>query len=280
MKKVLITGKNSYVGRNVVRLLSNFPGEYLIDSISLRDDSWKRENFSHFDTVIHVAGIAHLKESKVSKKLYYNVNCKLAYEVAQKAKFEGVRQFIFLSSMSVYGLEEGVINENTPLNPRSNYGRSKLKAEELIAKLDDPAFRIAILRPPMIYGKGCKGNYPKLSRLAFKTPIFPDINNYRSMIFIDNLSMFIKWLIDNFEKGLYFPQNKEYVKTSKMVELISKTHGKRIWLTSVFNPFLKLMKNNNTINKIFGNLVYDKSLSNQLDSFIDFEESIRFTEED
>lgn len=284
MKNILITGKNSYVGMNLEKWLSHFPDRYSIDSISLRDNSWKKISFSKYDVVLNVAGIAHVKETKINTDLYYKVNRDLAYKVAQKAKAEGVKQFIFLSSMSVYGIENGVIDKNSPLNPRSIYGKSKLEAEELITTLEDNVFKVAILRPPMIYGKGCKGNYNKLSKIAIKTPIFPDINNRRSMIFIDNLSDFIKWVIDNFEKGVFLPQNIEYVKTSNMVKLIAKQHGKRIWMTRLFNPILKIMKNNGTVNKVFGNLVYEQQTTSgynfQYKTFVDFEDSIRLTEEE
>ena len=101
-------------------------------------------------------------------------------------------------------------------------------------------FKIVILRPPMIYGKGSKGNYPKLAKKGAKKlpPVFPDIDNERSMLHIDILCEFIKLMIDNEESGLFFPQNKEYVRTSEMVKLVAEAHGKKIILTKVFNPIL------------------------------------------
>jgi UDP-glucose 4-epimerase len=279
MKKILITGKNSYVGRSLEKWLGNYPDRYSIDSISLRNDSWKEKDFSEYDVVFHVAGIAHIKETKENAYLYYKVNRDLAIEVAQKAKNESVEQFIFLSSMSVYGIETGVIDKDSPLKPKSNYGKSKLEAEELITNLENSVFKVAILRPPMIYGKGCKGNYTRLAKLALKTPIFPDLDNKRSMIYIDNLSEFIKWVIDNCSSGLFFPQNNEYVNTSKMVEIIAKTHGKKVLVTKLFNPLFILMKRNETVNKVFGNLVYEKSLSNlERVEQISLVESIKLTE--
>jgi nucleoside-diphosphate-sugar epimerase len=283
MKKILITGENSYVGRSLEKWLGNYPNSYSIHSISLRNDSWKKIDFSKYDVVFHVAGIAHIKETKENSHLYYKVNRDLAYEVAQKAKIESVNQFIFLSSMSVYGIENGVIDKDSPLNPKSNYGKSKLEAEKLITNLEDEFFKVAILRPPMIYGKGCKGNYTKLAKLALKTPIFPEIDNKRSMIYIDNLSEFVKSVVDNCSSGLFFPQNNNYVNTSRMVELIAKTHGKKILLIRLFNPLLILIKRNETVSKVFGNLTYEKNLSKnsnfQINSFVDFEESIRLTED-
>lgn len=279
MKRILITGKSSYVGRSLEKWLGNYPDRYSIDSISLRNDSWKEKDFSEYDVVFHVAGIAHIKESKENAPLYYKVNRDLAYEVAQKAKVEGVKQFIFLSSMSVYGIEIGIIGKDSPLKPRSNYGKSKLQAEELISAIEDDTFKVAILRPPMIYGKGCKGNYTRLANLAIKIPIFPDVDNKRSMIYIDNLSECVRLLIDDSKGGLFHPQNKEYVCTSEMVEMIAELHRTNIRMTKMFNVFLKLIPIN-TVKKVFGDLVYDKKVDDYQTRYIvyDFETSINLTE--
>ena len=158
MKRVLITGENSYVGNSFADWVKDDP-EFQVDKISLRDDSWKEYDFSIYDVVLHVAGIAHQKETKKNSESYYRVNRDLTVDVAQKAKEKGVNHFIFLSSMSVYGLDTGVINKMTPLKPKTNYGKSKLEAEEAISSLATSSFEIAILRPPMIYGANCKGNF-------------------------------------------------------------------------------------------------------------------------
>ncbi|WP_066175320.1 NAD-dependent epimerase/dehydratase family protein [Bacillus marinisedimentorum] len=264
MKKILITGKNSYVGKRLEEWLGNYPDRYSLEAISLRDNSWKEKDFSNYDVVFHVAGVAHIKESKENAPLYYKVNRDLAYEVAQKAKVEAVKQFIFLSSMSVYGIENGSITKNSELNPKSAYGKSKLQAENLIEPLENGSFKIAIIRPPMIYGKDCKGNYPRLASIAVRFPVFPAIRNKRSMIFIDNLSEFVRLLIDDCCSGLFLPQNKQYVCTSDMVKLIAKVNGKNIIMIKLFNPLLRLINNKinlSVVNKVFGDLVYEKGLS-------------------
>lgn len=279
MKRILITGANSYIGKSLEKWLAKEPDKYKVDSVDMRDGSWKEKDFSGFDVVFHVAGIAHIKETKENVNLYYKVNRDLVYEVAQKAKTEGVGQFIFLSSMSVYGIYNGVIDKKSLLNPQSHYGKSKLQAEELIASLSDNAFKIATLRPPMIYGKGCKGNYPRLARLALKAPVFPDIENKRSMLYIDNLSEIVRLLIDGCGGGLFFPQNKEYVCTSELVKAIAEVHGKKIGMTKLFNPILRLLKIG-TVNKVFGDLVYDRRMSEHRMPYyvFDFKSSISLTE--
>ena len=280
MKRVLITGKNSYIGTSLENWLMREPDKYKVDTVDMKDGSWKEKDFSSYDVVFHVAGIAHIKETSDNQNLYYKVNRDLAYETAQKAKQDGVEQFIFLSSMSVYGIEQGVIDKNTPLTPNSAYGKSKIEAEKLINKLQDDSFTVATLRPPMVYGKGCRGNYPRLVGLALKTPIFPNVDNKRSMIYIDNLSEFVKRLIDNRSGGLFFPQNADYVNTSEMVRIIAEVHGKRVVMTKLFNPLLRLL-NVSTVNKVFGDLVYDMSMSNYVSDYrvCGFRESVKKTEQ-
>lgn len=279
MKSILITGKNSYIGTSFENWLKRELDKYKVDTVDMKDGTWKEKDFSRYDVVFHVAGIAHIKETKDNLDLYYKVNRDLTYEIAQKAKADGVAQFIFLSSMSVYGVENGVIDKNTLLNPKSAYGQSKVQAEELINKLQGDSFSVAILRPPMVYGKGCRGNYPRLARLALKTPIFPKVDNKRSMIYIDNLSEFVKQLIDNCSDGVFFPQNAEYVNTSAMVDLIAEAHGKRLRMTKLFNPLLRQL-NESTVNKVFGDLVYEMSMSEYEDDYrvCGFKESINRTE--
>lgn len=280
MKRILITGKNSYIGTSLENWLMREPDKYKVDTVDMKDGSWKEKDFSQYDVVFHVAGIAHIKETADNQDLYYKVNRDLAYETAQKAKQDGVEQFIFLSSMSVYGIENGVIDKSTSLNPNSAYGKSKIEAEELINKLKDDSFTVATLRPPMVYGKGCRGNYPRLVGLALKTPIFPKVDNKRSMIYIDNLSEFVKQLIDNRSGGLFFPQNAEYVNTSEMVRVIAEAHGKQVVMTKLFNPLLRLL-NVSTVNKVFGDLVYEMNMSDYENDYrvFGFRESIKKTEQ-
>jgi len=286
MKRVLITGANSYIGTSFEKWLKKYPDKYNVDTVGTRNDEWKKKDFSEFDVVFHVAGIAHVSTDPKMKDLYYKINRDLTIEVAKKAKAEGVKQFIFMSSIIVYGdssSSKKVIDKKTNPNPSNFYGYSKLQAEQGIQQLENDEFKIVIIRAPMIYGKGSKGNYSRLSKAARIFPVFPDIDNERSMLHIDNLCEFIKLIIDNEERGLFFPQNKEYVKTSEMVRLIAEVHGKKIKLTKVFNPILKLLalKSNGVVNKVFGNLVYEKSMSDydKINYRIkDFRESIIATE--
>ncbi|MDC7236746.1 MAG: NAD-dependent epimerase/dehydratase family protein [Sphaerochaetaceae bacterium] len=279
MKKILITGANSYIGTSVEKWLMKEPENYQVDTLDMQDENWRDYDFSPYDTVFHVAGIAHVSADPKLKDLYYKVNTDLTIETAKKAKNEKVKQFIFMSSIIVYGdssSKDRVITRETIPTPSNFYGDSKLQAEKGIKPLRDDNFKVVILRPPMIYGPGSKGNYPRLSKLAQKTPIFPDFPNQRSMLFIDNLCEFIKLMIDNNETGLFFPQNKEYVSTTDLVKQIAKAHNHKILFTKIFNPFIKLMFKSQIIKKIFGNMVYNQN--NYEWNQISFNSSIKRTE--
>lgn len=286
MKKILITGSNSYIGTSLEKWLEKFPDKYSVDTVNMRDNLWKEKDFTKYDVIFHVAGIAHVSSDPKMEDMYYKVNRDLTIEAATKAKKAGVSQFIFMSSIIVYGdssniNEKKVIDINTKPNPSNFYGNSKLQAEEGIKLLESDNFKIVILRPPMIYGKGSKGNYPRLAKLAQKLPMFPDIDNRRSMLHIDNLCNFIKLLISNEESGMFFPQNSEYVKTSEMVKLIAEAHGKNVKLTKAFNPILKLVGPKvATYGKVFGDLVYDQSMSTYKENYRvrDLKQSIEATE--
>lgn len=266
--RILITGTNSYIGRSLNEYLKQWPDKYHIEFLSLRSEGWKTKNFSGYDTIIHAAAVVHRKEDLKLEEYYFKVNRDLTFELGSLAQKAGVRQFIFLSSMSVYGLEEVhkcediVITKDTPCFPKTLYGKSKFEAESLLQSLHSEDFHVAIIRPPMIYGPSCPGNYGKLRTLAFNTPIFPLFQNERSMLYIDNLSEFLRLLINNNESGMFFPQNNEYVNTSTLVKLIGKYNNRKIRSTKMMNPILRFLKNRNKlINKMFGSLKYDFNLS-------------------
>ena len=194
-KRILVTGVNSYIGNSFRTYMEQYTEDYTVDGVSVRNDAWKELDFSGYDCVFHVAGIAHSDNGKISKekeKLYYAVNTDLTVETAKKAKADGVKQFIFMSSAIVYGNSAPIgkgkrITKDTPVRPANCYGDSKVQAEKGLRKLEDENFKVVILRPPMIYGKGSKGNYPLMSKMAQKLPIFPYVKNRRSMLYIDNL---------------------------------------------------------------------------------------------
>ena len=283
MKRILITGEGSYIGRSFKRYVSSRE-DVQVDELDVRGETWKEKDFSSFDVILHLAAIVHISNpSKEMESEYNQVNTQLPYELAQKAKREGVKQFIFMSSMSVYGevLGDRVITKNTQERPDSFYGKSKLAAEQLLAELESEDFKLAVLRPPMVYGHQAKGNYKRLSKLAQKLPVFPLVQNERSMIYIDNLCEFIRLIVQNQDSGVFYPQNQDYVNTSQLVREIKRTHGQRVALLPAFNWILKgLSRHVSTLNKLFSDLTYEKEMSSYSQSYqvADFRRSIEKTE--
>ena len=281
MKKILITGANSYIGTSFERWMKQYDG-YRIDTVDTMDGKWKTVDFTKYDTVFHVAGLAHADPKPEMRDMYYKVNTELAVETAEYAKEHGVKQFIFMSSIIVYGNNNTYIDKDTAPTPKNFYGDSKLQADIRLHELQSGSFNVVSIRPPMIYGKGSKGNYPRLSALAKKTLVFPSVKNQRSMLHIDNMCEFIRLMIDNNEHGIFYPQNREYVSTAELVKTIAELKGKKVIMLPWFDPLLKVLSKKVTIfNKLFGDLVYDKSMSayNGWSYCVnDFEESIRKTE--
>lgn len=247
-KKVLITGVGSYIGEAFRGYATEKYPTLSIDAIDMIDGSWREKDFSSYDIVYHVAGIAHADVGNVdeaTKAKYYAVNTDLAVEVCEKAKAEGVSEFIFMSSMIVYGDsapygKKKIVDANTVPVVANFYGDSKLQADVAVRDLADDRFKVLVIRPPMIYGKGSKGNYPTLAKLAKQLPIFPEVENERSMLYIDNLCEFLCqiMLIQEVKQNatVLIPQNAEWTKTSEMVKEIAQVSGKNIKNMRIMKP--------------------------------------------
>lgn len=294
MKRILIAGAGSYIGLSFESWLARpeYTGLYEVHTIDMRGDGWKKADFSGYDVIFHVAGIAHADIGKVKgeqKKAYYQVNCTLAAETARKAKAQGVKQFIFMSSMLVYGDSGPVgikrmITRDTKPSPSDFYGDSKWKAEQRLRSMENDDFHIAILRPPIIYGERCRGNYRILQKIARLFPVFPDFPNERSMLYIGNLCEFVRLLAESGRGGVYLPQNPEYVRTAELVRMIGAAHHKNIYLTHWLNWGVYLGsrlpgKPGRMLRKAFGSVVYQKELvfDNSYQRY-QFESSVRKTE--
>lgn len=266
MKRVLITGAGSYVGGWVRKRLEQEPERFYVEELDVQDDAWRSFDFSSFDSVFHVAGIAHVSTDPSMEGLYYQVNRDLAVEVGERAKAAGVRQLVFMSSSIVYGdsssRDEGPITRETPANPANFYGRSKLEAEEGLQRLADERFGVAILRCPMIYGPGCKGNFPTLAKIARKLPVFPEVRNKRSVLYVENLAGFVAQVVDRGISGMFWPQNAEYMSTSEAVRLLGEAQGGSVRVTRVLSPFASLaLRFTGAGRKAFGSLYYDMAMS-------------------
>lgn len=278
-RKVLITGAGSYIGESFLEYADkHYCENFEIEVLDMLDEKWREKDFSSFDIVYHVAGIAHADVGNVdeaTKEKYYAVNTDLTVEVCKKAKADKVKEFVFMSSMIVYGDSapygaKKIVDANTVPKPANFYGDSKLQADVAVRELADADFKVIVLRPPMIYGKGSKGNYLVLAKLAKKLPVFPDVDNERSMLHIDNLCEFLcqVMLIEHLTQDavVLIPQNAEWTKTSDMVEQIAEVSGKKIKKTKVLTPTVKIAgmmpgKIGGLVNKAFGNNCYAYKIS-------------------
>lgn len=257
MKRILITGAGSYIGEKLAaRLDARADWEACV--LDMIDPAWRSFDFAGFDAVVHVAGIVHQKERPDMQALYDSVNRDLPLEVARRALDAGVQQFVFMSTISVYGIHAGRITPDTPEAPVTMYGHSKLAAEAALNALRAEGLRVAVLRPPMVYGPGCRGNGALLEKLLRRVPLFPDFDNRRSMVHVDVLTAFIERCIERCDDGLFFPQDPEYRSTRYLTEQIAAWDGLHIRYTRAFNPLIRLLRARiGPLQKLFGDLTVE-----------------------
>ena len=282
MKRILITGAGSYVGESVRKYILSISSDFQIDAVDTMGDNWKKADYSQYDAVFHVAGIAHVNADPKMEPLYYKVNRDLTIEVAKHAKAAGVKQFVFMSSQIVFhesqSLKTEVLTADTQENPNGFYGDSKLQAEKGLHELECDCFKVCILRPPMIYGPNSKGNFPRLAKLATKVPVFPCWHNKRSMLYIDNLAEFVKQAVERQLCGTFYPQNRELADTVEIIRYFAKAAGHKVWITRLLNPFVWLGSFIlQPINKMFATYYYEPKMSVADFDYqvVSFEESLK-----
>ena len=281
--KILVIGKNGFVSTSFQNYMKKYP-EIQVDAISARDGNWRNCNFGVYDVVYNSTGLAHNDARKGSDRQFMELNRDLPKALAQKAKTEGVKTFINMSSMIVYGNMSELgskerITENTIPNPSGIYGKSKLAGEKEIRKFEDEKFHVAIIRSPLVYSENAVDNFLKLTQYAKKGFIFPKIENARSMIYSDNLCELVKLIAENSGSGIYYPQQERYICTSQLLKDIAIEDGHIMIVTKIFNPILYLIsKKSMFIRKVFGSLAYDMNMSNCFQSkyiVVSYEESIK-----
>lgn len=266
MIRTVITGKTSFIANAAVDHFARFPDRLSARTVSVREDGWRDSGFADADAVIHCAGIAHVKRDPAMDEAYMRVNRDLAIEAARRAKADGVRHFVFLSSIIVYGEaspagKRKIIGPDTPPAPAGAYGQSKLEAEKGILALQDDDFTVSILRLPMVYGKGCKGNYNMLSRLARKLPVFPEFENNRSVLYVGNLSECLRLIVENRLGGIFYPQDERIMSTGGLVALIADVCGRKMHFLRCLNPLVKLAGRKGIVRRAFGDMAYAPEMS-------------------
>lgn len=284
MLNLLITGVGSFIGCAVQSHLKDST-QIKTHAVSIRSGNWKNMDFSCYDAILHAAGIAHVSPDPSLNEQYDAVNHRLTVEIARKAKAEGVKQFIFLSSMIVFGEASpagvrSTITAGAAPAPVNAYGQSKLDAENGLRALEDESFRVAIIRPPMVYGPGCKGNYNTLVNLAKKLPVFPKFNNRRSMIYVENLAELIRLIALRCDRGIFHPQDESVRSVTEIVAQICASHHKRMLFLGVFVPLIRLAGRKGIVRRAFGDMAYEQSMSSYPENYriVGFEEAVRRTE--
>lgn len=281
--KILVIGKKGFVSTSFQNYMKKYP-EIRVDAISARDGKWRSCEFKQYDAIFNTTGLAHNDARKGTDEQFMALNRDLPVALAEKAKAEGVKTFINMSSMIVYGdmSELGSkekITAMTEPRPAGIYGESKLAGEIGLKELVDDSFHIAIIRSPLVYSEHAVDNFLKLTDYAVKYHVFPNIENFRSMIYADNLCELVKLIAENNGNGLYYPQQDEYICTSKIVKDVASEASHKMILTKIFNPAIYLLsKKMMLFRKVFGSLAYDMSESKCFDGnyrVVDYKESIK-----
>lgn len=241
--KLLLTGSSGFVGSYFI---DHYMNKYAILPFSFMKNDLSKLDLSNIDSIIHLSALVH-QMSGAETEEYQRVNVDNTLRLAQKAKESGVKQFIFMSTVKVYGEEtDQAYTENTSCMPEDEYGKSKLKAEQKLLKLEDENFTVSIIRTPIVYGYGVKANIKNLINLVNKISILPfaDIRNRRSMVYIGNLSHLIDTIIEKNCSGIFLASDDEPISTTYLIELIAKELDKKIYLVKIpfFKNLLKIVK--------------------------------------
>ncbi len=256
---ILIVGKNSFIGQGIGQWFAKKQPRPCVDFISVRDDGWKGMDLSGYDAVIFTAALVH-RPDVTEEAEYFRLNAQLPYEFARFAKAQGVRQFLFFSSVSAYqsgrSLPGGcIINAQTPLTPDTLYGKSKRRGEDLVQGLADAHFHVSIVRPTYVYGKDCRGIHiavqQKLSRML---PILPKAFQKvkLGMVYIDNLSELCWLIVQSHRSGVYHAQDARCLSTWEALKVMAPKKWS-LPCTWLFLPFCRW----SPVQRLFGGSCYD-----------------------
>jgi|NGEPerStandDraft_6_1074524.scaffolds.fasta_scaffold38092_1 UDP-glucose 4-epimerase len=267
---ILITGSSGFIGRNFIKLSSGLN----IREVDLLTTSPEEVDFSGIDSVLHLAAIVHHKDA-VPVDQYFKINRDLAYEMALKSKEHSVNQFVLISTSKVYGDSsplQDAWNEKSVCNPIDPYSQSKYEAEKLVGSLADDKFKVAIIRPPLVYGPRVKANMLNLIKMVDICPILPfkGINNRRSMVYVGNLVALLQHVIEKQASGVFLTGDLNPISTSKLVEIIAHCLNKRRIMIKTPKLILRIagMVKPEILERLYGSFVLDNSITNSSLQFI------------
>ncbi len=261
--KILLTGAGGFIGSYFVK---HYERSYHIIPFSFSADDFTKLSLAAIDVVVHLSALVHEK-GKVGKDSYWRINVDNTEKLAIKSKQFAVKQFIFISTIKVFGEENNIAyNENSQLLPQDDYAKSKLAAEQVLQHLADTSFKVAIIRTPIVYGKGVKANLLSLMRLVKLMPVLPfkNTNNKRTMVYIANLCAMLDKIIAKRVSGVFLAGDDSSISTSELIKLIAKYQNKHIRLYNIpfFTAILAKVKPQ-IYRRLYDNLVVDNTLSKQ-----------------
>jgi UDP-glucose 4-epimerase len=280
---VLVTGASGFVGghvapllqqegwavRRAVRKRSGLGDEVVVGSLGPTTD-WSAA-LADVDAVIHLAARVHHQHEEHAVKVYRDVNIDGTLHLARSAVSNGVRQFIFVSTVLVHGRSNdgrAPFSENDILTPRGLYGMSKAAAEAGLRNIaEEDGMCVTVIRPPLVYGSGAKGNFAMLARaVKLGVPLpFAGINNYRAFLSVQNLASFISFRLQRTDKNfdVFLVADQEQVSTPDFIERLALAAGTKSRLFSMPTPFLsallRMSGRQETRDSLMGSLVLDAS---------------------
>lgn len=264
-RKILIIGKNSYIGNHIDEWLRKYG--YQVTQLDVLTESWQSFDYSSYDTIIHVAGIVHQPKCR-DWNLFKKVNAEMPVAIAKIAKQQGVKQYVYFSTMAVYGVDKKLqlneIGKHTPLNAQTLYGKSKLLAEEGLTELQESSFHVAIVRPPSVYGKGSRGNYiEQMASVVRYIPIIPEAftDVKHGFIYIDNLCELVRFVVEGDLKGFFHPQDERTLSANELWKIMAPIIGKKPRHSRFLGLFVKMLYFCSIVRKVYGGVEYAKSLT-------------------
>ena len=263
MNNLLITGSTGFAGSYFI---NKYKDKYAIKTFSFRKDNIDTLDCKDIDVVFHLSALVHQMDG-ASASEYERVNVTQTLELAKKVKKSGTKHFVFMSTVKVYGEETNTkYSEKSVCHPEDEYGKSKLKAEQELLKLEDESFKVSIIRTPIVYGYGVKANIKSLVGLVKKVPILPfgNIQNKRSMVYIGNLCYLVDVVIEQQKAGIFLASDDEPISTTRLIELIAKNINKKVYLIRIpfFESLLKLVKPS-FHKRLYGSLEVDNSITKE-----------------
>lgn len=266
MPHILLTGENSFIGKNFIQY-SQYKD---IRVVSLKKIIPSQIDFSGIDAVLHLAAIVHVFKN-IDSAEYYRINRDLSIDLARCAKASGVRHFIFMSTVKVYGnFISGSLpwDENSVCNPSDHYGRSKFEAECELKKLEDDNFCVSVIRTPIVYGNGMKANMLKLVKIIKYFPVLPlgRIENSRHYTYIENLIWFTDRIISLRLPGIFLAMDEKPVSTSDLVKYLSDSMGRKVLLFKFPKFIIKVMKYffPKSIDRLYGSFELNNALTKRV----------------